>query len=270
MKGGYNLDEIALLKEKFGVISKKGWIEAACGGTGAIGLTFENELNKSFDSTYFPDFYGIEIKCTSRFSRFPYSLFSVAFDGPTFPEINRIVELYGYKDYEYHDKKVLKVDLSVKELNKCGKYFFNFVFEGDKLFMGVFNVYGELIEKKSFVYVDTLLNHLSTKLSKLVIIHASKKKINDKYIFRYYKLESFKLRDKELFIDLLKKGIIFATLESRVGKSGNNAGKYKNKNLVFKIKKEDLNELFDKETEINKDYNIDRVSKKTIPFYIMT
>ena len=75
MKGGYIIKDISLLKEKFDIIYKKGWIKAICGGHGAIGLTFESELNKDLDSNYFPDFYGLEIKCTSRFSKYPYSLF---------------------------------------------------------------------------------------------------------------------------------------------------------------------------------------------------
>lgn len=261
MKGGYIIKDISLLKEKFDIIYKKGWIKAICGGHGAIGLTFESELNKDLDSNYFPDFYGLEIKCTSRFSKYPYSLFSVAFDGPTYPEINRVIELYGYNDYIYKDKKVLRVDLDTISNNRCGDYYFGFEICDDKLYLNVFDIDGVLVEKKAFVYLDTLIHHLCLKLNNLVIIHASKKKIDDEYYFRYYKLALYELISKDKFIELLKEGIIFATLESRIGKSGENEGKYKNKNLVFKIKKYNLEKLFIKKCEIDKDYCINRIIK---------
>ena len=86
------------LIKKFKIIAKKKWIKSYYKGHGNIGLTFEKELDKKIDTNYSPDYNGIEIKCTTRFSRFPISLFSIAFDGPTNKEIIRINEKYGNFD----------------------------------------------------------------------------------------------------------------------------------------------------------------------------
>lgn len=44
---------------------------------------------------FFPDYYGTEIKCTTRFSGYLISLFLKSFDGPLLYEMSRILEKYG-------------------------------------------------------------------------------------------------------------------------------------------------------------------------------
>ena len=53
---------IKLLKQ-FKIIARKKWIESVANGHGNIGLTFEHEIGKKFDSNYTPDFIDIKIKC---------------------------------------------------------------------------------------------------------------------------------------------------------------------------------------------------------------
>lgn len=89
-----------LLKE-FNSISKTRWVKGINNFTNSAGLTFESLLNKKADSMYFPDYQGIEIKCTQRFSRYPITLFTSAFDGPSLYEINRILTEYGKYDIIY-------------------------------------------------------------------------------------------------------------------------------------------------------------------------
>ena len=241
--------------EEFKRISFLCWIPSVNKGTGSVGLTFENELYKNPDSLFFPDYNGFEIKCSTRYSRFPHSLFSIAFDGPSFPEINRLIDLYGYNDYMFTGKKVLKVDIDALNTNKGGNYKFKFKVDRNenKLYLEIYDLNDNFIERKSFVYLDNLISRLQLKLSNLVIINASKKKIANKEFFRYYELKLYELRDNDLFIKLLEEGKIIATLESRIGKSGDFYGKYKNKNLVFKIKREYLEELFTKKYCLNTD-----------------
>lgn len=100
-------NETKILINEFKKIARKRWIKCSSNQYNNIGLVFESELKKQPDSMFFPDYYGIELKCTSRYSRYPLYLFTLAFDGPTFPEINRIVEKYGDYDKDFKDKKVL-------------------------------------------------------------------------------------------------------------------------------------------------------------------
>lgn len=242
-------NNINSLLEKFSKIKNKGWIESTSKSFGSVGLTFEKELNKKPDSTYFPDYYDIEIKCTSRFSRYPLYMFTVAFEGPTFPEINRIIETYGYYDKDFKDKKVLFEKLNCidkKIVNNKYKFKFEIDNAEEKLYLCIYNLDNKLIEKKSFVYLSTIKNHLLLKLNTLALIHASKKQENNKLYFRYYSIIIYKLKGFNIFLELLNKGIIEISLISRIGKSGKEKGKYNNKNLVFHIKKENIPLLFQK------------------------
>ena len=243
-----NIEQKKLI-EQFHIIAKKGWIKSISKSFGSVGLTFEKEIGKNPDSLYFPDYYNIEIKCTSRFSRYPLFLFTVAFDGPTFPEINRIVEKYGYYDKDFKDKKVLFEKLNCKTktiVNEQYKFKLEIDKKKEKLFLCVYDLKNKLIEKQSFVYVDTIKEHLNLKLNNLALIYASQRKINNEKYFRYYRIIIYQLKEFETFLNLLNTGEIDVSLISRISKSGNDIGRYRNKNLVFQIKKDKIEKLFKK------------------------
>ena len=67
----------------------------------------------------------------------------------------------------------------------------------------------------------------------------------------------YKLKKFNTFFDLLINGEIEISLISRISKSGINAGRYYNKNLVFQIKKSNIEKLFNKIYY----YNHDEVKK---------
>ena len=250
-------DEVQALLKGFHITALKGWIKSVNKGLGSIGYTFENELGKSPDSLYLPDYYGTEIKCTGRFSRYSITLFTVAFDGPTFPEINRIVDNYGYPDKDYPDKKILFANISCisKTFILSGYYFLLDVSEEEeKIYLCVFNEKRVLIERQSFVYFKSLYDHLMLKLNRLAVIYASKKEIDGEIFFRYYKINLYKVKGFEVFLNLLKRGIIEVSLISRISKSGVDVGRYRNKNLVFKLKKRDVDKLFEEMYYYNYDF----------------
>lgn len=242
-------DNIKQLSDNFKLIAQKGWIESISNSFGSVGLTFEKELNKKPDSLYFPDYYEIEIKCSTISSKYPLYLFTSAFDGPTFPEIERIVNLYGSYDYMYKNKKTLFTKLSFTSKTLVNnKWYFKLIMDKheEKIFLEVFDLNRNLIERKSFIYISTIYNHLMIKLQKLAIIYALQKKINNKKFFHYYKIYIYKLQSFDRFISLLTKGFIDISLISRIGKSGKDAGRYRNKNLVFAINKDLVCYLFDR------------------------
>lgn len=252
------------LINRFKNISDKKWIKSVNHNHGGVGITFEHELNKKTDSLIFPDYEGIELKCTTYYSKYPLYLFTVAFDGPTFPEINRIVELYGYPDKDFPNKNVLFTKLSVKKehiVNDKYKFKLELSREEEKLYLKIYDINDNLIEKKSFVYLLSIYNHLMLKLTKLAVINAYRmKKENDDY-FRYYNIKIYELIGFEKFLELLKKDYIKVDLIARINKSGVDKGRYRNKNLVFSIKKQDINKLFTKVYE----YDADKQNN----FYIM-
>ncbi len=251
------------LISKFKSISSKQWIKGINNLTNSAGLTFEALLNKSADSMFFPDFFGIEIKCTQRFSRFPITLFSQSFDGPSLYEMNRIVNTYGKSDVIYRDRKLLNANINCKSKTLVNsKYYFklNINEKEKKLYLSVYDKDNSLIEDEVYISFDTLKTKLELKLSNLAIVWASKKTIDNNPYFRYYKMIIYKLKSFDKFIELLKKGIILVNIVGRVTRSGPEAGRQRNKNLVFQISKDYIEKLFDvviiKDNDLNSDFQI--------------
>jgi len=231
----------------FKSISKSKWIKGIYNFTNAAGLTFESLLNKNADSMFFPDYQGIEIKCTQRYSRYPITLFSKAFDGPSLYQMNEILKKYGKNDVIYKDKKMLNSNLSCnKKILVNGKYYFKLDIDKkeQKLYLVVYDILDNLIEKEAFISFETLKTHLTLKLSNLALIFASKKVLDNIPHFRYYKMIIYKLISFETFIELLKKDIIIVDIVGRISRSGIEKGRQRNKNLVFKIDKDNISKLF--------------------------
>ena len=235
------------LVKQFNIISNLRWIRGINNFTNSAGLTFEKLLDKKADSLFLPDFQGIEIKCTQRYSRFPITLFSCSFDGPFLYEMNRLLITYGKNDIIYRDKKILYGILSSNYKTLINKYYFKLDIsnKNEQITIEVYDLNNNLIEKQSYISFDTLKAKLETKLSTLAIVYASKKEINRNLYFRYYKMIIYKLKSFEKFIELLKKDIITVEISGRVSRSGTEAGRQRNKNLVFKINKDKINELYD-------------------------
>ena len=244
-------DNINTLIKEFTRISKKRWILATGNGHGNVGMTFEHELGKKLDDKYLPDYLGIEIKTTTRYSRFPISLFSVSFENKNknYPEIKRLIEHYGHYDKDLPDKKVLfkKVRCNKKSslINNKFRFQLEVDYESERLYLCVYNILNNLCDRFSYITFDRLKEHLETKLKYLAIIKASKKLKDNNYYFRYYKLSIYTLKNFKTFLKLLEDGIIVTSLIGRINKSGENIGKYANKNLVFQINKKDIYKLFD-------------------------
>jgi len=244
------------LINEFKNISKRRWIQGINNYTNSAGLTFENLLNKKADSMYFPDYEGIEIKCTQRFSRYPITLFSSAFDGPSLYEMNRILSKYGKNDVIYKDKKLLNAEINTNTKTLVNnKYYFKIEIAKDdkKLYLAIYDLNNKLIEKDAYISFETLKQRLDLKLSTLALVYASKRLINNIPYFRYYKIEIYNLISFENFIKLIENDTIKINIIGRVSRSGNETGRQRNKNLVFQIKKEDINKLF----KIIKYYNSD-------------
>ena len=230
-----------LLIEKFKEISNLGYLPSVNNSTGSIGNTFERALHKKADSGFFPDFHGIEIKTTGRFSNYPVTLFGITFDGPTFPEIFRLIAKYGVPDKDYPGKKVIFAKISTPDYIYLyqNKYYFmlEINYDEEKIYLAVYDKNSHLIEKKSFVYLWSICNHVNTKLQYLALVHASKKRSEESCSFRYYKLDLYRLKSYENFIKQIEKGSFNIEIIARLTKSGKDSSRYRNKGLVFTLKK---------------------------------
>ncbi len=235
-----------LLVKLFKAIAKKGFVKGVGKSWGNNGLTFEHEIGKLPDAKNTPDFKDIEIKCSSRFTRYPIYLFTIAFDGPSSKEIFRLVDKFGSPDKDYRDKKVLFKPVE-SEINTDYEYTFMFdVCKNErKVYLCVYDYSGDLIEKESYVTFDSLKNHLYKKLKRMAYIKASRKMINNEWHYRYYSIFLYELKSFDCFIDMLSKNLLKVSVISRISKSGNDKGHYRNKNIEISIKKENIPYLFE-------------------------
>ena len=241
------------LADLFKEISLKGWIEGVGKSWGNIGLTFEHEIGKLPDSEYKPDFGDIEIKCSTRYSRYPVFLFTLAFDSNE-NEVIRLAEEYGHYDSDFKDKKVIfkQVTNAIIAGNKYN-FFFDIDRNQERIYLAVYSNDGELLEREAYITFASLKKHFDTKLKKVAYINASMKMANNKKYYRYYLLNLYKTKDFETFLSLIKKNILTISIVSRISKSGEDKGRYRNKNVEFAISKDNLSKLFDCYYEYNHD-----------------
>jgi len=236
--------------KKFKKINKVGYVKGVNNNlNNAAGLTLESYLGKPADSMFFPDYEGIEVKCTQRFSRYNIGLFSLSFDGPELFESNYLLQKYGVNDEEFPENKKLVVTLKLnKKVLVNDKYYFEFKidYEKEMIYISIYDINMAHLEDRAFIYFDSLEKRLRVKLSKLALFYASKKKIEDNLFFRYYKLECYKYKGIKAFLEALETGDVAAALVLRFSRSKETLGKNKNKNIQFSIKKSSVDKLFDK------------------------
>lgn len=233
------------LINKFIEISNMKFVKGVNDSYNSIGLTFEHLLKKKSDSLMFPDYNGIEIKCSSRYSRYDYSLFTLAFDGPDFFEMNRLLEKYGEQDKVYSEKKILMCNLYYgRKVLVNNKYYFELSMDQEKIFLNIYDINKRLIDVGAYILFSTLESRVKIKLSKVAFVWGSKKDINGDKYFRYYKLQLAELKSFQTFVDMIKNRDMSITLMGRVSRSGIKEGKQRNKNFAFKLPKNNVEKLF--------------------------
>lgn len=247
-----NLKELLI---KFNEVNAKKWIKGVNNDVSGVGLTFEKELGKSIDSDIFPDFRDIEIKCSQRYSGFPISLFNYALDGPRVFETNYILEKYGKKYSENSSRKYLFVNLkhASKVLVNDLYYFELFLSTRNmKMYIRIYDLDENLLDT-SYIELDILKEHIMLKLSKLALVYASKKQLNENNYFRYYNLKYYQMKNIDKFFQLIQRNIVKVSIACRASYSKSEKGKQKNKGLTFKIAKKDIFELFDEVLDFDAD-----------------
>ena len=108
------------------------------------------------------------------------------------------------------------------------------------------NLYYKILEKECYITFNTLKKHLYTKFKYLAIINDFKKYINGEKYFKYYNLLLYKLKDFDNLINIIEKDIIRINMILRINKSKLHYGKPIYKNIIFYIKKYNLQYLFTK------------------------
>lgn len=92
---------------------------------------------------FFPDYNGVELKTTTRFSRYNINLFSLTFDGLSLFESNYMLEKYGETDSSSPKKMTLYANLKLNQkVLVNGKYYFELKidYNDKKIFIKTYDI----------------------------------------------------------------------------------------------------------------------------------
>ena len=254
------MNNIKNLYQKFESIQKMGWVKSYRKGDTGIGKTFEELLGKTEENFEYPDFEGIEIKTKRYYSQTYTCLFSATPDGTYIFETKRLVENYGYPDKVLTDKKRLNDAVFATEKTNVG---YDYLFQlkvnrrDRRLYLYIYDVFGRLLDTKTYWEFSTLQEKLYRKLQLLAIVTAKRQIQNNWEYFKYEKIEFYRLMNFNRFIFLIEKGIIRVNFKIGVFRSGSRKGEIHDHGTGFEIKKQDLEKLYCKipECEYKEDKN---------------
>lgn len=240
-------NEMLELKKEFMKISKKGYIKGIYNNFSSIGITFENELHLTKNEFSVPDYKGIEIKTRRAYSKSAITLFNAVPDGEDLFEVERLKNIYGYpckKDRRY---KVLYIEAYGNKLNFSGvkfQYKIEVNKKDKKVYLCIYNRYDELIERKVYWSFDYLEERIMTKLKYLAVVNAWPNMINNWNYFKYYKIDFFKIKNFDKFLDLLGDGTIKIVIKVGIYLDEKRYGKTYDHGCGFAISDNDICKLY--------------------------
>ena len=235
------------LLTKFTEIATQGWIESHRQHNTGIGKTFEDLLEKVEDNLGEPDYKGIELKTHRKNSNSFTTLFTACPDGPNPSENTRLRETYGEIDTDSGLKTLHTSIFATRKTTYFNKFKFQMEvnYEDKKIYLLVFNMNEELLEKITFWTFDSLNKKLEKKLKILALVDSKSKKENGKELFKYDKITICKFKNFDKFLKAVVDGKIMLDIRIGVYKSGQYFGKTHDHGTGFRIKESDLECLYD-------------------------
>lgn len=206
------LDAIHLLYTKLYGIQCQNWIEKKGYGPGGAGLTLEWNLGKEQDKLSLPDYHGIEIKTQRKGSTYAIGLFSMALDNKPL-EMQRLLKLVGYPDYQNHNYKALNVTVCGNQNKTVGNYVLKLHvnYERKIIQLMIYSRSNKLIDDTMSWSFKELQIRLQNKLSYLVIVPNSSYTIQNKTYFKYHSPTFYRLKDFSDFLKAVENGIVTIT-----------------------------------------------------------
>ena len=239
-------ENINKLIKEFKKIKYTGFIEGINKNKNAGGIILEKLLNCGADELCYPDYNGIEIKAIRDYDDAGIELFNDTPSGPYINTTQWLTEKYGYPDKKWKGKKSLKGNINAVEKRKIGLFnSYKLKMDKKRIVLEIYNYYGKKINEDLYWDYFWLKKKLETKLNYFALINTTRIYSRGKYYFNYNKMNIYKLKDFETFINLIKDGTIIIVLKYGYHNTGLKKGKFHDHGTSFRIKKNDLYKLFD-------------------------
>ena len=239
--------KIKKLKKEFKKIAEKGYIKGIYNNSASIGRTFESELNLEMNKNSVPDYEGIELKTRRTYSKSMITLFNAVPDGNKPLELSRLRDKYGWPYKRDKKYKALYAEVYGNIIKSAGtkyKYKLEVNRQDEKIYLCIYNKEERLIEKEVYWSFNYLKEKLFNKLKILAIIEAWPNKIDGWNYFKYYRINFYKLKKFDDFINLIENGKIKLSIRIDIYVDKENYGKMYDHGCGFSISKKDINLLF--------------------------
>lgn len=235
-----------LIITRFQQVKALGWVKSNRRNNTGIGKTFEDYVGVVENNINKPDLYGYEIKSHRNESSSYVTLFTKS---PTYPKgANSILrDNYGSK---YKDKPLKKLHTSMFA-NSYNSYESRLSFKmindskEEKIYIGIYNFEDkQLIDKTIYYSYEDLRNILEQKLNDLLYVLAERRYENNIEYFNFYKAEIYSEPSFERFLSMLDNGEIMFDIRIGSYSSGKNYGKAHDHGSGFRIKEENIINLY--------------------------
>lgn len=237
-----------LFYNEFIKIRNLGWVKSLRSGTSGIGYTFETLLGKVEDNFSFPDFHGIEIKTKHHFSKGYMTLFNATPDGDFLFPLDYLRNKYGTFDNQISNVKIFQHSIQNKQSIYINNYNFSLLVskKNKKVILQILDIYNNTIDNSISWSFEYLKGRLLTKLSYLAVIYADNNIIDNEEYLYYKHYDLYKLKDFDIFLNMIENGKIRITFKLGVFKSGKRNGQIHDHGTGFDIHINNIMELYEK------------------------
>ncbi|MBI5391271.1 MvaI/BcnI restriction endonuclease family protein [Candidatus Woesearchaeota archaeon] len=235
-------------KKDFLAIKAKGFVPSNRAHDTGIGKTFEDSIGIVENNNFLADYAGVlEIKSKRELSKSMLTLFTKS---PSNPKgVNSYLrEKYGSPDTAAGGMKTLHTTFSALKFNTfVNKY--GFRLEVDKKYRKLFVLVkdlttGGIVDKDIWYDFDTLKEIIEMKCQHIAFISAKSKKENGKEYFAFTNVVLLKNLTFERFARSVAEGLIEYDIRIGVYRSGKHKGKTHDHGSGFRVKKGNLNKVF--------------------------
>lgn len=239
--------EINKLRKKLIEIKDLGWVDnqRPSNKDGGIGNTFEDLLGIKENNNKAADYIGIEIKCKRELNSSYISLFSKSPSSP-YRANTYLREKYGeIRDENHPEKKKLYASIfGHRDSIVYGKYKMKLkVNKRSKVLeLIIKDLEGNQLDKVNWSFES--LEKASHKIKSLLLVLTETRRQNNKTQFYYSKAELFTGFDFNKFLESIKSGYIQFDIRIGVYSSGKSYGKTHDHGSGFRIKHNNLIELY--------------------------
>lgn len=246
MKGGIILvDDIKKFKYKFYDIRRMGMIKSKRKGTTGAGYTFESLIGKQEDQECKPDFGSIEIKTRNAFTKSPMNLFT--FNPTSLNGGYAIQDIFDNYKYLKENTNEIVFSRNVYYCKKIQKnsYSFNLFLDSEEKRLYLTSLKDNIYESKICYWdLDKLKEKVENKLQLLAVVKAYPYTRNNETYFKYLKMNLYKLKNFEKFIELIISDKIFISISLKQKENSDKKKYIDNHGCAFRIVNEAFDELF--------------------------